>query len=54
MPDWVWYLLGFGALVVAVYILVRFGSIAHYRTRAEFEQGSFRKPMNGENDGNER
>lgn len=41
---WLWYFFAFGGLCVAVYILVRFGSIAYFRTRNEFENDSIRKP----------
>lgn len=33
-------------LIVLVYILVRAGSIAHYRTRSEYDRGDWEKPTN--------
>lgn len=49
MPDWILYLLAFVLILVGFYILVRFGSIAYFRTKAEFEA---RKPkfIKGEHD----
>lgn len=51
--DWLWYGFCFSGFYLAVYLLVRIVGIAYFRTRAEFERGSFRKPkfMKGDGDG---
>lgn len=54
MSDWLianWPALTVGGIlgVVFIYISVRAGSIAHYRTRSEYDRGDWERPKNGEN-----
>jgi hypothetical protein len=39
---------GFLTLVVAVYVCSRVWSIAHFRTRSEYDQGVWHKRWNGD------
>lgn len=45
---WFWYSIGgFFLTLLVVYVLVRVGSIAHYRTREEYDR-TIRRLFNGD------